>query len=411
MHFHRPGSQNDRRRRLLTEEANASAEGSSSADSGPVQPAQRFHDAAQLDQQARVTDFIPTRRWVLLALFTLGLVFIGALEAGYALVVGAASIAGAPRLSVLDLAGPSSLANWFGSILLLKTGVTALVIFALRRHRLDDYRGRYRLWLWAAIAWFVMSIDEVTGLHDDFQSIMGSLTKWHGPGSDYAWWLGTWAVVVTVLSVRLWFEMRRCVPAILALSTALLLWCIPLALRLGWTPSIGFPIVMLSVGAKLLGHLFLWLTTSIYARHVIFDIEGKLPVREIKVKLPRAAKKKAARAEAERAEQDDEDGDDEATTSSAYRDKKIHVDPPHTSIGNGGTKRSDLGPHIAPATASRPPAMASISNAKTIGATLPAARESNNDDEDDSDDEDGGNRRLSRAERRKLRRQQKDAPR
>ena len=406
MHFHRLGSQNDRRRRLLTEEATVSADGSSSVGSGPLHPAQRFHDAAQLDQQARVTDFIPTRKRVLLALFTLGLVFIGALETGYALVTGSA---GAPRLSILDLAGPSSLANWFGSILLLKTGVTALVIFALRRHRLDDYGGRYRLWLWAACAWFVMSIDEVTGLHDDFQSVMALLTKWRGPESGYVWWLGTWAVVLAVLLVRLWFEMRRCLPAILALSTALILWCIPLALRLGWSPTLGFPIIMLAVGAKLLGHLFLWLTTSIYARHVIFDVEGKLPVREIKVKVSGAAKKKAAKADRE--ENEGEESVGEESSPSATRDKKIHVDPPHTTSSSfGGTKRSDLGPHIAPAVAARTSTSVPASHTKTIGSSLPPTA-SNDDDEDDADDEDGGNRRLSRAERRKLRRQQKESPR
>src|SRR5262249_38478953 len=133
MHFQRLGSQNDRRRRLLTEEAQASAEGDALPGSTPVKPAQRFHDAAQLDQQARITDFVPTRRLVLFTWFTLALMFIVALEAGYFFLTSAA---GAPRISSLDLAGPNNLANWFGSILLLKTGVSALVIYALRRHRL-----------------------------------------------------------------------------------------------------------------------------------------------------------------------------------------------------------------------------------------------------------------------------------
>ena len=58
-------------------------------------------------------------------------------------------------------------------------------------------------------------------MNEDFQAVMGLLTKWHGPGSDYAWWLGTWTVVVAILSVRMWLEMRHCVPAIVTLTAAL----------------------------------------------------------------------------------------------------------------------------------------------------------------------------------------------
>ena len=47
--------------------------------------------------------------------------------------------------------------------------MTAVLIYTLRRHRLDDYGGRYRLWLWAAACWFVMSMDEACTLHEGFK--------------------------------------------------------------------------------------------------------------------------------------------------------------------------------------------------------------------------------------------------
>src|SRR5205823_14278964 len=62
------------------------------------------------------------------------------------------------RIAAFDLDGEGSLGAGFSAALLALSGVTAVLIYTLRRHRLDDYRGRYRLWLWAAMCWFVMSM-------------------------------------------------------------------------------------------------------------------------------------------------------------------------------------------------------------------------------------------------------------
>ena len=32
------------------------------------------------------------------------------------------------------------------------SSLTALLVYVIRRHKMDDYRGRYRLWLWCAAA-------------------------------------------------------------------------------------------------------------------------------------------------------------------------------------------------------------------------------------------------------------------
>src|SRR5204863_398638 len=71
--------------------------------------------------------------------------------------------AGAAHLAALDVAARGSLAAWYASVLLLAATGWSFIVFAIRAHRVDDYRGRYRVWLWttAALAW--LSLDEATG--------------------------------------------------------------------------------------------------------------------------------------------------------------------------------------------------------------------------------------------------------
>ena len=58
---------------------------------------------------------------------------------------------------------------WLSSLLARTWQVLgSLLIYSIRRHKLDDYRGHYRWWLVAGIAWLVMSVDAITGLHDLF---------------------------------------------------------------------------------------------------------------------------------------------------------------------------------------------------------------------------------------------------
>ena len=55
-------------------------------------------------------------------------------------------------LAAIDAGAAGNLAAWFSSCLLLMAAACSLQIYNLRRHKIDDYRGRYRIWVWAAIA-------------------------------------------------------------------------------------------------------------------------------------------------------------------------------------------------------------------------------------------------------------------
>ena len=76
------------------------------------------------------------------------------------------------RVAAFDLDGEGSLAAWYSSLLLTVASLCALLCYSLRRHRLDDYKARYRIWLAAAMCWFVMGVDEAGSLHEGFKELI-----------------------------------------------------------------------------------------------------------------------------------------------------------------------------------------------------------------------------------------------
>ena len=77
-------------------------------------------------------------------------------------------------IEALDLASPTDqlteilsnrLVAWTSAIALIVAAAYARIIYLLKRHRLDDLRGRYRIWRIASLIAVVMSADSVMGCH------------------------------------------------------------------------------------------------------------------------------------------------------------------------------------------------------------------------------------------------------
>lgn len=280
MQFRRSGQRDERRRRALIEET--------TGDSGQAAPRplssvdQDGYSAAALrENQPRLTDLIPLRlrTWLLLVLL--------AGFAVYGLHLG--SMHGFPvdseEANRLSLEGPGTLAAWFSSALLLVAASGSGMVYMLRRHKVDDYRGHYRFWSWLA-AWCVLaSLETATGIH---QSLQGAITTLPIAISaeEFRW---GWLIVISlgglVLGTRMTMEVRdsywtNCfwVPTVVAYALVMLL-----QFEIVWVQSV-LATPLTSDMLLLIGHVTLAGTIWMESRQVFREAQGMIAPKKVKLK-------------------------------------------------------------------------------------------------------------------------------
>jgi hypothetical protein len=282
--FRRSGQRDDRRRRLLTDELANSDDWPAcrvwSEDAPSPQKSEHYGDSPFLEQQLRLLDLVPRRMVSLVLLLALGVAILVGLEFVYAWMVGRVANGGA-AVAAFDLAAKGSLGCWFSSLMLLAASAAALLVYSVRRHRTDDYQGRYRIWLSAAACWFLMAADQAASLREAFRDLMITLTGTPLLGNGTLWWIILYALLLGAVGSRLLVDMRASLFAMSVLLAAALPHTFALAGRSGWILSpIGSREVILLTGAEMVGNLLLLAAMILHARHVILDAEGLLPHRE-----------------------------------------------------------------------------------------------------------------------------------
>ena len=260
----------DRRRRVLADESRRAAE----AKPLPATEGSRYTDAANIENHPQVTQFIPRR------------------YRNYALSLGAAAcaITGIQLLHVystrmalaidsgpiraFDLTAGGGLAGWFAAVMLAALSVVCLAVFGIRRHRVDDYRARYRVWMWTAACALFASIDSVAALHEPWSKLWTRLTGWSAL-DGHAWWLGPACLLGAWLAWRLVLDLRESKAAVTLFILAVASLVVAAAFRYGIVASGDDLIGRVVASASLLaGHALLLAAVTFYARHVVLDVQG-----------------------------------------------------------------------------------------------------------------------------------------
>jgi hypothetical protein len=156
MEFRRSGASDERRRRVLRDEITGGQdeEAASIPISSKRDRARRYTDGALAESQPRVTDFLPQRGFSALVVGLLLLTAVAAVITAHIAVTTSGLLAKEPRLAMFDLNGRGNIGQWFASLLFGGLALLSLVIYNLRMHRVDDFRGRYRVWLVAFVFCF-----------------------------------------------------------------------------------------------------------------------------------------------------------------------------------------------------------------------------------------------------------------
>jgi len=347
-----------RRRRVLNEEVRAARTSPRDAPTTHA-PADtpRYGASANIENHPQITDLVP-RRYRVVALTII---------AGAAIAVTAETIAYhavtlGQLTSVVSAAEITSLfadrlVAWSMATILLVSAGYAKMIFSLRRHRVDDYRGRYRVWRTAVWAAFALSLNAVVGGHLIVARILGHFTGWNlFPGSA-EWWLAPAVLLGGWLLVKLSLEVAECRSALMIYVLAMGCFVAAGATYGSWS-STWLDVWSETLGRSLplIGFLLLLAGTLLFARYVVLDVQGLIEHRTER-KSPRLA----------------------AATSSAEK---------------AGSSSANPSPRKNRPKTPEKPATPEVAASKWVDGSEP-----------DSEDSASGKRRLSKAERKRLRKQ------
>ncbi len=281
--FRRSGQRDDRRRRLLSDDLSSPSDWPACrvwSEDAPSRRSEHYGNAEFLERQPRLLDLVPHRMTGLTALLAVMAAIIAGLEASYAWMLDHVANGGA-RIAAFDLAAKGSLSCWFSSLVLLAASAAAMLVYSVRRHRTDDYQGRYRIWLWAAACGFLMATDQAASLREGFRNLMIALTGTSLVGDGTLWWASLYVLVLGAIGSRLLLDMHSSRLSLCVLLAAATAYGLVVACWLGWIlPEGGSRAVMFLAGAEMIGNLLLLTAITLYARYVLLDAEGLLPRRE-----------------------------------------------------------------------------------------------------------------------------------
>jgi hypothetical protein len=374
MDFRRSGQLDERRRRVLMDEiaspADADNPEATAAGGSAKGPVRAYHAAVLSERQLKVTDLLPVRPLWVVVLLLLGLTGIATIEAIHVHAVTLSLAEGVSHLASLDAKERGSLSAWYSSSLLAAAAALGVVVFGIRAHRVDDYRGRYRIWLWTAAALGWLSLDAATSIHDSLglgvTLLAGKqvLTASLAAGCTITW-IAIYALVFGTLAIRLGVELWPSRLSFAALLVACVLYACGALFQLDMLSApVSIIAGVFESTITMLAHLSLLASIGLYARHVYLDATGRLKVH---IDVDRRAKPKRAKLKIVKAEK----------------------------------------PEPKPAPASKPEpakfgvAATSATSAKP-GAAISKSTVSSSHDEDEEDDDEYGSDNLSKSERRRL---------
>ena len=284
MEFRRNSHSDERRRRVLIEETGLNlpdslptprkGDGSGRASAEPVKT---YTEAALSPCRHRIVVLIPTRRWTILLLALLAISIATGLEALYGNVALGYTSLRINQVLAVDLGAPGNVGDWFSGCLLWAAAGLGILTYLIRRHRVDDYRGRYRIWCWMVPLLVIASLNQVSDLQTSLRTALLVLAGIPDYPDAALIWSAALAVVTTVVAVRLAIEMRACRLAVASLVAAVACYATRQAAELDWILEVpGVFRVMAVAGLMLIGNIHLFLALCLYSRHVYRDARGEV---------------------------------------------------------------------------------------------------------------------------------------
>jgi hypothetical protein len=250
--------------------------------------AARYSDAAGVENHPQITDFVPRQYRTIALVALLGVASAAALAAVNFCARSPAGTAVVSPTAELAANVAVGIATWMAAVVLLLAAAGCALIYSIRRHRIDDYRGRYRIWLASAAACLLLSVSSVAALHDVLAAVLANVTGWTALREGAVWWLTVGLLPLGWIFVRTLLDARECRLAAALMMAAALAYATSAAAYFGALSNAAATLDVILTGgtAVLLGHWLLFAAVASYARFVVLDAQGLVPMRP-RIKHPR----------------------------------------------------------------------------------------------------------------------------
>ncbi len=195
-----------RRRRVLREETRPTGKSTKRRTSANERA---YSEQALHENQPKISDCLPKRALSIFLLFAFGVASIGAIQSLY--IARVTYLEKYPQIDTkwLELTGPMTLSSFWSAAVLMMTALLGMFVFHVRRFRVDDYKGRYRMWYMAIIGLAVASFDSITHAHDGVRDALtlaiGDL-PWEHPALG---WIVVYGALGGMVALRGLVEVRR----------------------------------------------------------------------------------------------------------------------------------------------------------------------------------------------------------
>jgi hypothetical protein len=229
----------------------------------------------------------------------------------------------------LDVHSFLSLGGWLAQVCLVIATATALIVRLMRRHRRDDYRGRYRAWGWLASLFTLTACAGQVPLGALIASLASETTGITLGPSGMGWWLLTAGIAYGVVGLWAVLPLHERAATGIWLSLCLSAWAA--AAACGWiavSEDVSGRAWHLAVGnvCWMAGAALAAIAMLAAARSVLREVRG-LPIRAVGRKaLPAtaatqvAAKPLASTAASER----DDDAEEVRSSRDDHEDDDSH---------------------------------------------------------------------------------------
>ncbi|MCA9170799.1 MAG: hypothetical protein KDB23_24145, partial [Planctomycetales bacterium] len=269
----------DRRRRVLVDDRYATTSGRQlNVVRDESRPARRYSLAADVDRQSRFCDIIPRRPWTRIVwMLTLATTQAGLalLHSSYHLHAAASPIDLAP----LNYGSPGGLLTTATGFALLAAGCYSMLVLLFRRHKLDDYRGKYRIWYSVTTGLLASGLLLLSGMGPVARSALQYLVSLSTTGHAELAALLIGASLGAYYLGRLLLEVRHSRPATVWAALSGMLAIISTISWLNWLPFPSHELQQLAAGNSQLAACHCLLVAILfYAGHVTSDVMGELEV-------------------------------------------------------------------------------------------------------------------------------------